>query len=134
MKLKPPTARSDETITCPSCQALNNRRAEFCHKCGAPLGPVATLDPMQTIQAEGFLLRKATEGRPSRIVLIGIWIVFLPCLVGTVYSAIRLLFGERGSFGFFFFWGSIGLSIIAFMILYRVTKNYLTIPKKQLDD
>lgn len=119
-------------ITCPSCQTINEQSAIFCRKCGAPIGAVATLDPVQTIQAQGFLFRKATEGRPRPMVLLGIWILFLPALVGSVYFAIHIILNRYGFSDFFFFWGAIGLAYIGFKVLYRTTKNYLTLPKKTL--
>jgi hypothetical protein len=109
---------------------LNSRSAEFCRKCGYPIGKVATLDPVQSIQTQGLLFRKATEGRPKRIVLIGIWLCFLPGLVAGVYAAFRLILNPKGFSDFFFFWAAVGLCYIAFIILYRTTKNYITIPEK----
>lgn len=123
-----------ETITCPACQTPNSLVAAFCRKCGYPLGAVSNLDPMQTIQAEGHLFRKATEGRPTPIVVIGIWICFLPCLVFSVYAALRFILNPRGFSEFFFFWALVALSYAAFVILYRVTKNFLTLPKKSWRD
>jgi hypothetical protein len=119
-------------ITCPSCQTINEQSAIFCRKCGAPIGAGATLDPIQTIQAEGHLLRRATEGRPRPIVLLGMWIIFLPVLAFGVYFAIYLILNRSGFSDFFFFWGAIGLAYIGFKILYRTTKNYLTLSKGTL--
>ena len=124
------TTNADETITCISCLAENRRFEAFCHKCGAPVGTTATLAPLQTIQTEGLLLRKALEGRPKLIVLLGVWILHLPVLVCGVGFAIYFILNQRGFVGFLFFWAMVGLSFFASVVLYRITKNYLTIPKR----
>lgn len=126
-----PTTNAGETITCLSCLALNTPAEAFCHECGAPIGRTATLDPINTIRAEGFLLRKSLEGRPKLITLLGIWIIHLPVLVLGVYSAVYIILKWRGLSAFLFFWALVGLACFAFVILYRITKNYLTIPKKE---
>ena len=125
------TKRSDagRTINCSSCMALNRVSEAFCEECGAPIGATATLVPTQVIRAEGFMLRKALEGRPRFIVLLGVWILHLPVLVVGLGAAIYIIINWRGLSAFVFFWTLIGLSLIAFIILYRITKNYLTIPK-----
>ena len=96
------------------------------------MGAVATIDPMQTIQAEGFLFRKATEGRPKPIVLLGIWIIFLPVFGVGVYFAIQLVVNRKNFSDFCFFWGAIGLAYVGFVVLYRTTRNFITLPDKRL--
>ena len=129
MKPESLTTDADELIPCISCLAENRRFESFCHRCGAPVSTTATLAPVQTIQTEGFLLRKALERRPKLMVLVGVWILHLPVLVLGVCVAIFIIFSQRGIVGFFFFWVMIALSTFAAIILYRITKNYLTIPK-----
>lgn len=116
---------SDPNVICPVCQEVNARFESFCRTCGSPISVTATLDPVSTIQTEGFLFRKALDGPPKPIVLIGTWILFLPLLVVSVGAAIYYILYQRGSVGFFFFWVFVGLTYIAFIILYRVTKNYI---------
>jgi hypothetical protein len=123
-----PTNDEGEMVICVSCLTQNTQAAAFCRKCGSPIGAVATLDPMQTIQAEGFLFRKALEGRPRPIVVLGVWILFFPMLALSVGFAIHLIFNPSGFSDFVFFWAFVGLAYAAFVILYRVTRNYLTIP------
>ncbi len=124
------SAAGNGIITCPSCLELNGGADAFCRKCRSPIGAMSSLDPLQVIQAEGFLFRKATEGRPQPIVLLGIWIVFLPWVVISVGVAVHIILNQSGFGYFFFFWGAVGLAYVGFVILYRTTKNYLTIPKK----
>ena len=134
METNSTTKDAEETTTCLSCLAQNRRSEAFCHECGAPVGTTATLDPLRTIQAEGFLLRKALEGRPKLIVLLGVWILHLPVLVVGVGFAIYFLLNQRGFTGFLFFWAMVGLSLFAFVILYRITKNYFAPPERREDE
>jgi hypothetical protein len=85
----------------------------------------ATLNPVSTIQAEGFIFRKALDGPPTPIVLVGVWILFLPLFVISAGAAIYYILYERGSVGFFFFWVFVGMTYIAFIILFRMTKKYV---------
>jgi hypothetical protein len=126
MKSHPQT---DPYVTCPACQALNDRFATFCHECGTPIGTIATLDPISSIHTQGFLIRKAVDRPPKTIVLIGIWIMFLPVFLVSVCFAVFLVIYHYSFTEFFFFWGAVGLAYLSFVILYRVTKNYLA-PRK----
>jgi hypothetical protein len=84
------------------------------------------LDPIQSINTQGFLFRKALEGRPKPIVLFGLWLMFFPALLGSLYGATHLILNRTRFADFFFFWALVGFAFVAFVILYRVTKNYLT--------
>jgi hypothetical protein len=121
-----PTTDMDETVTCVSCLAQNAQSAPFCQQCGAPIGAMATVDPVQTIQTEGFLLRKALEGRPKPIVFLGLWILYLPMLLAGAGIAIYMIVNGRGLAAFVFFWAGMGLASFGFFVLYRATRNYLT--------
>lgn len=134
MKHRPPAAGADELIACPSCLALIGRSEAFCHACGAPVGMTATLDPINSIRSQGFLISRALEGRPKPITLIGLWLLNFPALVGGVFGAIYLSLHLDAFSGFIFFWFMIGIAVISFAILYRVTKNYVTIPEKKGGD
>ena len=41
---------------------------------------IASTDPLRSTLSEGFLYREATRGTPKRIVVVGIWLLFLPGL------------------------------------------------------
>jgi hypothetical protein len=118
--------KSDSFVICPSCQALNYRLETFCGSCGAPIGATATLDPVSTIHAQGFLLCKVVEAPPRAIVLIGVWIMLLPALVVSACMTIYLIVNFRGLGNFIFFWLGAGLIVICSVILYRVTRNYFS--------
>jgi hypothetical protein len=122
--------KSNHQITCPSCQALIDAHESFCRECGAPITTTATLDPMGSIQAQGFLLRKAVDGPPKPIVLIGIWALFLPALVGSAYMSVYLITQEHGLSSFVFFWVFVGIAYLSFRVLFQVTKNYVSPRRK----
>lgn len=122
--------KSDHQITCPSCQAIIDAHENFCCECGAPIGTTATLDPMGSIHAQGFMLRKAVDGPPKPIVLIGIWFMFLPAFVFSAYMAVNLITQQHGLGSFVFFWVFVGIAYISFRVLFQVTKNYLLPPPK----
>lgn len=122
---------SNEMVTCASCLAQNEAGESFCRECGAPVGPMTNLDPFQSIQTQGFLFRKSLEGKPKLIVLIGVWILHLPVLVVSVGVAVNLLINLRSRAEFVFIFAMCGLAYYAFIVLYRITKNYLTGGKKK---
>jgi len=68
-------------IICPSCAAPNHRYAEFCVACGMPIGQYVMTDPFKSIEGQWACFRRATDGPPSRVVLIGMWIIFLPAMM-----------------------------------------------------
>lgn len=124
---------NDRTVACLSCLTENHSAESFCRKCGAPIGATATLDPLKAIQAQGHLFRTALKGRPGFIVLLGIWIMFLPTLVVSVSVAVYLISNHSRPSDFVFFWAMAGFSYVSFVILYRITRNYLTIPAEDRD-
>lgn len=109
---------ADDQIVCPHCLHLNEAQAAFCAKCGAPIGMVANVDPMQQIYSEGFGFRSAADGPPSRIVLIGVWIFFVPMVVTSFIGTVEIGSGAYGILS------PVSL-LISVGILYRVTRNYL---------
>jgi hypothetical protein len=125
---------SDDTITCTFCLTQNKRFATFCEECGTPIGATATIDPLQTIRAESFVIHKALERRSSLIVLLGIWLTHFPVLVASIGVAIYMILYMYGIAGFLFFWVMIAFCCYAVVVLYRVTRNYLTIPKKTVNE
>jgi hypothetical protein len=55
------------------------------------------MDPIQRIQTEGFIYRRAVEGRPKSIVMIGIWLLFFPLLVMGVIGMVGMVVIGAGS-------------------------------------
>jgi hypothetical protein len=114
LELPEPQARQ----LCTSCAAPNRPNADFCVKCGAPISWYSKIGPFESIFAQGFILREAT-GRPRRlIVVLGIWLIFLPQLfAGLVFIQVA------GPFSPLF--GS-GPALISIVIIWRTTRNYLS--------
>ncbi len=110
---------TEEGVLCPKCLLANSTAAAFCADCGAPIGMVSTVDPIQSIWAEGFAYRCAVEGPPKPIIVIGMWLIFGPTLL-----ALPLSFFSSPSNDFATVF--VALLEIAFgTILYRTTKNYI---------
>jgi hypothetical protein len=110
-------------VICPTCQALNARSEPVCEQCGASTAHAESTEP-SSISAAG--LPRIGVARPWRkILLVGLWMVFLPAFLSNAYAAIYFLKHRRGLAEFIFFWGSLGLTCLAFTILYRATRNHL---------
>lgn len=111
-----------EYAICPTCQALNSRSEHFCEQCGASTEHAQPTEPIPMPVAG---LPRTGVAKPWRkILLVGLWMVFLPAFLSNAYAAIYFLKHRRGLAEFIFFWGSLGLTCLAFTILYRATKNH----------
>ena len=124
--------QADPYVICPACQALNRRPETFCDECGAAIGNAAALDPAASIHEQSLLPRKTLVRRPRPRVLIGYWAIFLPMFLSNAYAAIFWIRHRHGLAEFIFFWGAVGLSLLSFVILYLVTKNYLAREQKKM--
>ncbi len=118
--------QESEAVVCPKCVVENDPDAAFCHQCGAPIGLVAALDPIQSILAEGFVYRQAVEGPPKGIILLGMWLLFLPpmltVLLGMTYTA-SIHWGATTDALFGILIPLYGVACA--IILYRTTANYV---------
>ena len=122
-------------MICPSCHGPNDPDARYCAHCRAPLDMGLMLDPMGQIQADGFAWRQATSGRPSLIVVIGIWFMFLPIFLGSA-TIILLEFLSSHKFSgvdILRHWVPITFAVTSPVMLYKATKNYFQ-KKKAVDD
>lgn len=118
----------ESMIVCPECGGRVGSDRVACPICNAPIGVSGNLDPMAAIRGEGRALVRATEIKPKFIVVFGVWLIFLPMLIGSVALSFDVISTGTGSgaSGFIFFWGGVGLSILSAAFLFKVTKNYLT--------
>ena len=113
-------SRSQDGVICPKCLLSNSTTAAFCADCGAPIGMVAAVDPIQQIQAEGFAYRSAVDGPPKLIILLGMWLLFGPMALlgpGVLIAGPGFRFAEVIAFNL--------LSVCSIIILYRTTRNYI---------
>lgn len=161
-ELLPDVSPSGEYALCPSCVFPNVPDVQWCKQCGAPMNFISTIGPLERCYAEGFAYRRAVRGRPKFIVVLGIWFLFFPSLlacIGLFCSTVglgvlnefigfwpfrvvtastrvgsNLPGGNSGFVDVLFLLFSVSWGAIAAVMLYRVTKNYLTIPKPPPDD
>ena len=115
-----------ETVLCLACACENDANSAFCRYCNTWLALANNSDPLPQLVTEGDLYSKAVEGKPKLIVLIGIWVIFLMPLIFGAVSAFSII-AEGGGSGdtFIFYLFSIAISFFSFVMIYRVTKNYL---------
>lgn len=112
-----------ESICCPSCVEVNEPGTHFCKGCGAPLSNLSVVCPLESTKAEGFALRRMVEGPPSKFVLVGTWLLFLPQIIAYI------AYGEDN------ITMCVLLTAAYAILLYRVTKNYVTksrMPRQEL--
>ncbi|XHR30370.1 MAG: hypothetical protein ACFUZC_07370 [Chthoniobacteraceae bacterium] len=122
--MQPPEESRDEApssepseVVCPVCLRNNVPEAPFCAMCGAPLGPVANIDPIQQIRSEGFAFRSAVSSPPRALILAGTWLAMLP-LAGSAFGMILSGF-PMSLFGFAMLMLSVG-------VLVRATAHFIS--------
>jgi hypothetical protein len=114
--------KQNRYVVCPSCHAMSPSFEATCDQCGTPLNAAAGVE--SNVPAEP-VIRRTHFQTPTTLRLIGIWAIALPNILAGTYLPFRL--GTRffgGLAGFIFFWGDLGLTLLWFLILYRVTKHY----------
>ena len=108
-------------VVCLNCGDANDSDADFCARCGAPVGRFTTLDPFKAIYTEGWLFRKSVSARIRPIVLIGMWVLFgIP--LGGVAVFVWLRPAVAHPMGFLY---TLGLCAIYLLVLVRVTRNFI---------
>jgi hypothetical protein len=126
---EPDVPADGESALCTYCVFPNLPEASSCKRCGAALNYPAIVGPIEAAHASGFMWRGALRGRPKPFVLLSIWVIFLPSLIINVGSAFSILAGSAGgAIALPFFWLSLFFAAVCFTMLYRVTRNYLTLP------
>jgi hypothetical protein len=128
------TTPPDGSLLCTSCLHPNPPETPFCKRCGAPIGAISAVGPLEHIYAEGFAYRQATEGRPKTIVLVGMWLLFLPPLVLALPLMAAIVNDGRGSGAVFELILILVLAAISAAILIKVTLNYFKQPPAASND
>ncbi len=108
---------------CPSCLQGVPYADSLCPHCGAPISGTAGMAPWERTLAEGFIYRSAVANPRKPIVLIGVWLVFLPVLVTNGFVIGREI--QRNDFRNEARWFSVFMAVISVVILYQTTSNYL---------
>ena len=119
---------SEAGVVCTACLEINPQHTNYCAKCGAPLNSLVAFNPFDQTLIEGFAYRRAVDGPPSKIILVGMWLVFAPGLFALPVT-FRLDFASLASASDFIGWlfGHAYLGayfILSVLILYRTTANY----------
>jgi hypothetical protein len=117
----------EEGVVCTACLEVNPPYTDYCSRCGAPLNSLVAFNPFDQTLVEGFAYRRAVDGPPSKIILIGMWLSFGPALlaaplvIATDYQSNPAL-GLLGFIAEHIFW--LIYFLISAAILYRTTTNY----------
>src|SRR3954465_1049937 len=111
---------SEDGVLCPKCLLANSPGAAFCTDCGAPIGMVAAIDPIQQIHAEGFAYRSAVDGPPKLIIVLGMWLLFGPIVLLAPYLILGAFPVSLPQSAFVAF-----LAVASVVLLYRTTRNYM---------
>lgn len=128
-----PRSPQDDKVVCLTCGCANYPRAHFCIECDAPLSAHAVNDPFDTIKSTGWAYRRAQQSPRSLVIVVGIWLLFLPLaiicaveLLTTLPHAVAELRGakDRGLFLGFLLLMIAGLYISS-TIIRRTTVGYL---------
>jgi hypothetical protein len=72
--------------------------------------------------------------RPRLVVVIGLWALCFPNFIAGLLIIIDLLLNYRTRSNLVIFWLAVGTLYLTGTILYRVTRNYLTIPPEKDDE
>lgn len=130
LEIPTPDVTSDqEAAICPFCLFPNRTDRQWCKRCGTPFN-ASVVDPFQSMLAAGCMWRGLVRGRPKAIVLCLAWLWLFPTGVANVVGILGGLLSAQISFLSY----SAIYGVIPFLILYKVTKNFLTIPKPKLDE
>ena len=125
-----PSEQSPEPgVVCTACLTPNPPNTNYCAKCGALLNTLAAFNPFDQTLVEGFAYRRAVDGPPSKIILIGIWLLFGPSilLVPFIFSESQLGNHATGRLGFLFEHAYFAAYLlVSLVMLYRTTANYIS--------
>ena len=118
---------AEDIQACLACFYPNSSTAAVCVNCGVTVDLVDGVDPVRTLVAEGRVYRKATELATNRLILVGVWIIFMPILLVSSVQAVTLLFTgvSGGGIAFITFWVLVAVSVFSFEMLRKVTANFL---------
>ncbi len=113
-----------ETLICPNCGELV-AGPQFCQKCLCPIGATTNLDPIRTIQGEGFALRAGIRHAQSPYVFAGMWMIGLPVAIAPLW--IVLFAGDLGRIETIAMLAlQIPFATLYTLILYKATRIFFT--------
>ena len=129
LESEPSEQSPEERILCTACLTPNSSHTDYCSKCGALLNSLTAFNPFDQTLIEGFAYRRAVDGPPSKIILVGIWLLFGPSILlvpllfsdaqpGNISGGFLSYLAEKAYFA--------GYLVISIIILYRATTNYIS--------
>ncbi len=116
---------------CPACLAELTAGCGFCPQCAAPVTPTVAISPFERIFSEGYIYRQAVAAPRKLIVVIGIWLVFLPVFLSGVMMLVRHAFFREMPMLHVF--GAVFATLIGGLGLFQVTRNYLRRPRSSIE-
>ena len=124
-----------EAALCISCLFPNLPDSHWCKRCGAPMSSMVGFLMPDAAQAVGFVFRRAVETPANFAVVCGIWLLYFPGFLLNALVLLRIFdSGIGGLPGLAHFWLAIACGAICASMLYRVTRNYLTMRSKRLHE
>jgi hypothetical protein len=93
--------------------------------------PTVAISPFERIFSEGYIYRQAVAAPRKLIVVIGIWLVFLPLFLSGGMMLVWDTFSREMPMLYVF--GAVFTSIIGGLGLFQVTRNYLRRPRSNVE-
>lgn len=130
--------QSQSELVCPNCLAPIRADDDFCPNCDVPLTVHATTDPISNIRAGGYAYASAANRPRSRLVVIGVWLLFgnlfivnLPVVYYSLSAMLAMFIPiqgvstDHGFFPVFFvFLLAIAVETMFVAVIVKVTRNY----------
>jgi len=113
---------SKELIVCHKCLHENEAIRDFCQNCGATIGMFTTISPFKKIHAEGNAYCEASSNPTKLIVVIGIWMLFLPGAALFLYAIYTIITEQAWDkdLVWFLLYGAISIAMLS-----KTTINFI---------
>ncbi len=125
----PEVAADAEAAICPFCLFPNLPDRGWCKQCGAPFN-TSVFGPFESALARGFLWRSVLRGRPKPLVFVATWMFCFPTMLGGV-GVVWLGVASRAPV---ITAGGLLYAVLAAVLLFQVTRNFIILPKPKFDE
>lgn len=134
-QLEEPSTESFENELCIHCLKPNIPLIKFCRHCRAPVHPLAAWCPYEKVYATGFIWRAAANKPRKMIVLIGIYLYFLPTFLFNILMLRELLRGPYFEYAHrlnivITLTPMIAYTLVTLLMMIKTTSNYLNNRRK----
>lgn len=113
-------------ILCNNCRHRNETTQEICEECGSPIGAWTSPSQLSGVLSGNFHHQAVATPRKFVIVL-GVWLLFLPSALVCCFYAIELLTQQLYGMALMF----ACLAVWPIAVLRRTTKNYIEYKKSE---